>query len=1179
MIGAGFSKNADVVDDETSAPNWEELAVAMFEALYQKPEDESEIKNWEVQKIRKTSGKNVLKLAEEYKSVFGRNKLNKFIEANINDEMYIPGELHKKLLSLNWRDVFTTNYDTLLERTIDKINVKFNYKILTSQNDLPGSTHPRIIKLHGSVDSAKHYIICEDDYRTYPIQFAPLVNTVQQSMLETQLCLIGFSGDDPNFLSWLGWLRDNMGENCPTIYLVGLFQNMSAAEKMTLESQSITVVDLGDMFKGEVGHREVLDAFLNKLMDYGKEKGNIFEPVPYNIKSRAFEFHKSIDKEYFIVMDEFLTRMKDKTNGYLAFPYEAKEFTASIKYHLSAMLKLELSKSQIGLLSKMVYLLRRGYLILEDPDAKKIQTLLNVITEEELKNDKTFVSSWTEVALYLLEMYRIDGRNEDYKNLLTRVENVASAIDGYTKEELQIEKCKFLIMEFDYVQAVNEVEKIDHNVALDIQLKKVFLYKQIGEDEKGKDLLRQTSALLSQKKYPENKTASLRGYLNLCARSLINGLDEKIDDSFSDKEYNLNTYNVRNIYNQIKNEVSSSLLLANNESRGEIPGFNPGTFKATYGTTTRKEQNAILNPLKYIMFQDLLCIPNTFSDHIDILALGLKEIIYTSQIPTWKWSAIIRTNDSKIINSFFTRELIISAETNWVEGMFNQLSKLSDEFPLSRRFTNQIKIITQKTIFDILTRFSIVVDDGKVIQLIHKITELRKDVDDFDNSDLNKFFSRLKHSLNSKVFSHYFDVLLESDSIPLSFLLTFVDVEVNIEPPEISDDIYNKVISEVKSGDEITRDRGIAKAVLIDAFSDFEEYEQKIAQALWDQLNEKGFPKGTVFNVWIWEKLPHPESVDFSELYDKYLNNPIFNRSVNGGVIAKNNSTESSVNEYVHLFRRISAFGKNNACYMEIFWKPEYFLNTINYIYDYIDSEKSILNYKMDIFGMGEEGEKRFAMLGDFVAMLSAQAHYSNVYTDDVKATVNNVKRLLNDIDISTITLDLMDKVIAGNLPEGDVKHLMNQIIVGSRDELRQLMSSIDILLMLESNSINNVKVSSHLVEVINSLKYFETRRSSSVIYQLIFVIDRPILTKETYRNIIVEAFRENLDKLDLSLNRSDRGLIESIYSLSMLIRRYYDSLIHSEIGISKRFATIIEELSQAKLKEVRYMWEDTKLK
>ena len=1177
MVGAGFSKNADVVDDETSAPNWEELAVSMFEALYQKPEDEAEIKRWEIQKIRKTSGKNVLKLAEEYKSVFGRNKLNKFIEASINDDIYIPGDLHKKLLSLNWRDVFTTNYDTLLERTIDKINVKFNYKILTSQNDLPGSTHPRIIKLHGSVDSAKHYIICEEDYRTYPVQFAPLVNTVQQAMLETQLCLIGFSGDDPNFLSWLGWLRDNMGENCPTIYLVGLFQNMSAAEKMTLESQNITVVDLGDMFKGEVRHQEALDAFLDKLINYGKEKGKIFEPDPYKFKARSFDFHKTIDDEYFEVMDEYLTRIKEKTNGYLAFPnnHEASGFTESLKHHLAAFLKLEPSKSQMSLLSKMVYSLRRGYIILEDPQAKKIQILLDVIPEEELKTEKALVSSWSEVALYLLEMYRIDGRNEDYKALLARVENVTSELDGYTKEELQIEKCKFLISEFDYVKAAKEVEKIDHHVALDIQLKKVFLYKQIGEDEKGKALLRQASALLSQKKYPENKTASLRGFLNLCARSLINGLGEKIDDSFSDKEYNLNAYNVRNIYNQIKNEVSNSLLLAHTESRGEIPGFNPGTYKVTYGTATRKEQNAVSNPLKYIMFQDLLCLPNTFSDHNDILALALKEIIPTSQIPTWKWSEIIRSNDSKIINSFFTRERIISAETKWVEEMFDQLSKLSEGFPSTRGFRSERKIISQKTILDVLSRFSIAIDDGRIIKLIDKMVELRNEADDIDSIDLNEFFKKLKHSINSKVFSHYFYTLLESESFPIEFLAAFAGTKAKIESPILADAIYYKVIIELKSKNEEIRNRGIAKAVLIKDYSNYGEFESRIAQALWEQIKGIGFPEGNFLYVWAWEDLPHPNDIEFNELYYNYLKSPTFNRSVNGGVIAKNNTTESSVNEYIQLFRRVSAFGNKSASNLGLSWEPEYFLNTVKYIYEYIDNEKSVLNYKMSLFGMGEEGEKRFVMLGDFIAMLSAQAHFSNVYTDDVKAAVNNVIKLLNEIGISTISLELTDKVIAGDLTERDIKHLMNRIIVGSRDELRQVMNSLDILLMLEANSISNVKVSSHLVDVINSLKYFEAGRSSSVIYQLIFLIDHPLLTIETYRNIIIEAFRENLDKLDLSLNESDRDLIESIYSLSMLARRYYDSLIRDGISISDKFVSVIEELSQAKLKEVRYMWED----
>ena len=58
-----------------------------------------------------------------------------------------------------------------------------------------------------------------------------------------------------------------------------------------------------------------------------------------------------------------------------------------------------------------------------------------------------------------------------------------------------------------------------------------------------------------------------------------------------------------------------------------------------------------------------------------------------------------------------------------VEELFDQLIKLSDEFTLTGSGINQRKIISQKTIFDMLTRFSIVLDDERVIQLIKKMIE------------------------------------------------------------------------------------------------------------------------------------------------------------------------------------------------------------------------------------------------------------------------------------------------------------------------------------------------------------------------------------------------------------------------------------------------------------------------
>ena len=69
-----------------------------------------------------------------------------------------------------------------------------NYEIIYSQNDLPGSIKPRIIKLHGSIPQVKPYIISDEDYRTYPDKYSALVNTVQQAMLELGYAYLDFPG-------------------------------------------------------------------------------------------------------------------------------------------------------------------------------------------------------------------------------------------------------------------------------------------------------------------------------------------------------------------------------------------------------------------------------------------------------------------------------------------------------------------------------------------------------------------------------------------------------------------------------------------------------------------------------------------------------------------------------------------------------------------------------------------------------------------------------------------------------------------------------------------------------------------------------------------------------------------------------------------------------------------------
>ena len=238
MVGAGFSRNAECSRPDIEAmPSWRNIAESMCEKLY--PENDAHYKA-AIASISEPSG--LLRLAQEYKAAFGREKLHSLIRILVRDDYFNPGEHHARLLRLPWRDVFTTNWDTLLERTRSSV-IEHVYSVVRNMDEFPQTVRPRIVKLHGSLSAHFPLIITEEDYRTYPMQFAPFVNTVQQAMMESVFCLIGFSGDDPNFLHWSGWVRDNLGQSAPKIYLAG-WLNLSSHRRRMLEERNVVPIDL-----------------------------------------------------------------------------------------------------------------------------------------------------------------------------------------------------------------------------------------------------------------------------------------------------------------------------------------------------------------------------------------------------------------------------------------------------------------------------------------------------------------------------------------------------------------------------------------------------------------------------------------------------------------------------------------------------------------------------------------------------------------------------------------------------------------------------------------------------------------------------------------------------------------------------------------------------------------------
>ena len=326
------------------------------------------------------------------------------IEQSIADEMFIPGELHKRLLKLHWSDIFTTNYDTLLEQTVDMIYRENNYEIIYSQNDLPGSIKPRIIKLHGSIPQVKPYIISDEDYRTYPDKYSALVNTVQQAMLETRLCLLGFSGDDPNFQSWLGWLRDNMGEYCPTIYLIGLYEKLSAPERKLLENKGITIVDISGLVsrQEENRHYQAISEFVG-LLEKNQSEKDIYLERPYQNVDIFWQPKETEKEEYFEKLQNYSHKVENLIEPYILLPEEKRgEYADYFLKHFSVILKLVHNQEKVPekLISTIIKILRKCLVVLEDKNAEYLEKVTEMLIE---KNSQ--IETLCEIGLMVKKNY------------------------------------------------------------------------------------------------------------------------------------------------------------------------------------------------------------------------------------------------------------------------------------------------------------------------------------------------------------------------------------------------------------------------------------------------------------------------------------------------------------------------------------------------------------------------------------------------------------------------------------------------------------------------------------------------------------------------------------------------------------------------------------------------------
>jgi hypothetical protein len=906
MIGAGFSKNAEGNDKTKAFLSWNELGDKFYDKL-----------NEGCSSKKKKEFLNPLKLASEVEAAFGRPTLNNIIRSNIPDNEFQPSELHKKLLSLPWTDVFTTNYDTLLERAAENI-LQYRYEPVINKEDLIWSTKPRIIKLHGSFPSERPFIITEEDYRTYPNNYAPFVNTVQQSLLENTLCLIGFSGDDPNFLNWIGWIRDNLGtENSPKMYLIGILA-LSNGQRKLLEDRNIIPIDIS-FYAGD--HYNALLLFLDFLIkncQHEKKKnwlineGDIhFDPASSDFESqvkKGIEIWEKTRKEYpnWLIMPNGhreLLQFNTMSNSIISHIEKIKKpFNIIIIYEFN----WRMEKSLHPLLYDWAQIYR-SIVDTYNPYPDKIEISNSLIpNEQEYMDWERIGFCWIEIHLSLLSYYRQEGMHEDWELLSKRIEAIKNILRPEQNAKFHYERCLKQLFSLDISALRKEIKLWASNFSVPYwEAKRAGLIAEIGDLSEAQEIL---EASLKQVRNNLFLSPVNNDYFNISQEAYILQLLDYVRGSIrqSKRIYSENKekeeYNRR--WSQIKEyecDPWGELELFASSFKIKPPpykriekeyGFNIGQI------TTHKRfgiDEYTIKAYSFLKYMEEAGIPFRLPGvtfYTDTAGNVLERIVDYS--PEWALITFIRTGNAKNADTLFSRKALIKVDQEYADklsGSFlDVLKKIAIEFRdgnsfYNRNFAVNLAIIIPQILAHLCVKNSYEIK-LKILTFV-KDVYLSENRDNYENISI--LIMNLMESFSGKEQHQLFPEFLEFPIIPDALIRKYPDpfeyidveninkIEFHINVDLINEFLARKINNEGSDNSEISsniRKKYITRLVVLWRYGQLNDEQTNIfSNILWAKTKPNGFPTDTNYYEFAFLWLPCPQNIKSTrlQLFKKYI--------------------------------------------------------------------------------------------------------------------------------------------------------------------------------------------------------------------------------------------------------------------------------------------------------------------
>lgn len=127
-----------------------------------------------------------------------RHKLSQLLIDEFSD-LKAPTENHDLLARLPIQTYWTTNYDRLIEKTLESSGRRVDSKYTVNQLATTRRGRDAVVyKMHGDIEHPSEAILSKDDYERYSLSHGPFITALSGDLVEKTFLFLGFSFTDPN---------------------------------------------------------------------------------------------------------------------------------------------------------------------------------------------------------------------------------------------------------------------------------------------------------------------------------------------------------------------------------------------------------------------------------------------------------------------------------------------------------------------------------------------------------------------------------------------------------------------------------------------------------------------------------------------------------------------------------------------------------------------------------------------------------------------------------------------------------------------------------------------------------------------------------------------------------------------------------------------------------------------